>query len=325
MSPLSYNTTIQLEVTAHPLANSYGDGACSQSLLNMNLGQYHHRPQAHGLPLELDYSYDGSSIPSSQTQQLSSNDGLPRTNTTQHLMNIYPTALYNYTLPPNIPMPQAPSSWRMPSQSSSNFDGQITNACYGYGGSLPSMGQISNISRNANIPRSWVGCDPNMLNDNALIPSFEANAYMLGPTRDVPRSNGLPEDALDSSGEFSQLNICRSPKFEGDIGTADIFSYSGLPPSRIPASESSDDSRPGSREMTAVEPEDSAVEEPYAKLIYRALMSKPDHAMVLQEIYQWFRDNTTKGASDTKGWMNSIRHNLSMNAVCLHSLLHVMY
>ncbi|KUJ24529.1 winged helix DNA-binding domain-containing protein, partial [Mollisia scopiformis] len=52
----------------------------------------------------------------------------------------------------------------------------------------------------------------------------------------------------------------------------------------------------------------------YAKLIYRALMSAPNHSMVLQEIYQWFRDNTAKGASDGKGWMNSIRHNLSMNA-----------
>lgn len=60
-------------------------------------------------------------------------------------------------------------------------------------------------------------------------------------------------------------------------------------------------------------------DEPYAKLIYRALMSKPDRRMTLQEIYQWFRDNTTKadGDKDKKGgWQNSIRHNLSMNRVC---------
>ncbi|KAK4161103.1 hypothetical protein QBC43DRAFT_172069, partial [Cladorrhinum sp. PSN259] len=54
-------------------------------------------------------------------------------------------------------------------------------------------------------------------------------------------------------------------------------------------------------------------EEPYAKLIYRAFMSKPSHAMTLQEIYQWFRENTDKGKDDSKGWQNSIRHNLSMN------------
>jgi hypothetical protein len=80
-------------------------------------------------------------------------------------------------------------------------------------------------------------------------------------------------------------------------------------------SEGSDDSGGSSREMTAVEFDDLGPDEPYAKLIYRALMSAPNHSMVLQEIYQWFRDNTTKGSSDSKGWMNSIRHNLSMNAV----------
>ncbi|RGP74894.1 forkhead box o4 [Fusarium longipes] len=64
-------------------------------------------------------------------------------------------------------------------------------------------------------------------------------------------------------------------------------------------------------------------EEPYAKLLYRALMSAPNHAMTLQEIYQWFRENTDKDVKKDKterrpgknaeGWQNSIRHNLSMN------------
>ncbi|KAH7464428.1 hypothetical protein FOMA001_g17482 [Fusarium oxysporum f. sp. matthiolae] len=64
-------------------------------------------------------------------------------------------------------------------------------------------------------------------------------------------------------------------------------------------------------------------EEPYAKLIYRALMSAPDHAMALQEIYQWFRENTDKDikkdstegrpGKNANGWQNTIRYNLSMN------------
>ncbi|KAM0441094.1 hypothetical protein ACHAPT_000399 [Fusarium lateritium] len=64
-------------------------------------------------------------------------------------------------------------------------------------------------------------------------------------------------------------------------------------------------------------------EEPYAQLIYRALMGAPGHAMTLQEIYQWFRDNTNKesknentgkkSGKNAEGWQNSIRHNLSMN------------
>lgn len=56
-------------------------------------------------------------------------------------------------------------------------------------------------------------------------------------------------------------------------------------------------------------------DEPYAQLIYRAFMSRPDKSMTLQEIYQWFRENTEKAKSAGKGWQNSIRHNLSMNGV----------
>ena len=58
--------------------------------------------------------------------------------------------------------------------------------------------------------------------------------------------------------------------------------------------------------------------EPYAQLIYRALKSAPNHSMVLKEIYEWFEKNTDKakivpGTTSSKGWQNSIRHNLSMN------------
>lgn len=56
---------------------------------------------------------------------------------------------------------------------------------------------------------------------------------------------------------------------------------------------------------------------PYAQLIYQALMEAPTHKMVLQEIYDWFRSNTDKARTSglSKGWQNSIRHNLSMNEV----------
>ncbi|KAL0475825.1 hypothetical protein QR685DRAFT_433420 [Neurospora intermedia] len=60
-------------------------------------------------------------------------------------------------------------------------------------------------------------------------------------------------------------------------------------------------------------PGNNKAELPYAQLIYKAFMSTPNRAMTLQDIYQWFRENTEKGKSDTKGWQNSIRHNLSMN------------
>ena len=56
--------------------------------------------------------------------------------------------------------------------------------------------------------------------------------------------------------------------------------------------------------------------QPYATLIYRALKSVPGHKMVLREIYDWFERHTDKAKdSSSKGWQNSIRHNLSMNGV----------
>jgi hypothetical protein len=63
-------------------------------------------------------------------------------------------------------------------------------------------------------------------------------------------------------------------------------------------------------------------EQPYAQLIYRALMEAPERTMILRDIYNWFKENTDKAADkETKGWQNSIRHNLSMNGVCLFLLL----
>ena len=55
---------------------------------------------------------------------------------------------------------------------------------------------------------------------------------------------------------------------------------------------------------------------PYAVLIYRALMSTPSRRMVLSQIYDYFRERIPKFRRiKGRGWMNSIRHNLSMNGV----------
>lgn len=57
-------------------------------------------------------------------------------------------------------------------------------------------------------------------------------------------------------------------------------------------------------------------DKPYARLIWEALMEAPGKRMMLRDIYEWFRRNTTKAQDNaTNGWQNSIRHNLSMNKV----------
>lgn len=70
--------------------------------------------------------------------------------------------------------------------------------------------------------------------------------------------------------------------------------------------------------MSSVDDEDEMIDDkPYARLIYEALMQAPGHRMMLREIYDWFRHNTSKAQDNgTNGWQNSIRHNLSMNKVC---------
>ncbi|RYO76320.1 hypothetical protein DL763_010594 [Monosporascus cannonballus] len=106
-------------------------------------------------------------------------------------------------------------------------------------------------------------------------------------------------DVSEADGGFSPPDI-NSPQVTGGIGD----NYQLI-----------DDDDPAQFPGAASEGEDAAkADEPYAQLIYRAFMSTERHAMTLQNIYQWFRDNTDKAKGENKGWQNSIRHNLSMNA-----------
>ncbi|KKK20333.1 hypothetical protein AOCH_007244 [Aspergillus ochraceoroseus] len=60
---------------------------------------------------------------------------------------------------------------------------------------------------------------------------------------------------------------------------------------------------------------DANADPPYSQLIYEALRTAPGKKLPLQGIYGWFEKNTAKGKDgNSKGWQNSIRHNLSMNA-----------
>jgi hypothetical protein len=67
-----------------------------------------------------------------------------------------------------------------------------------------------------------------------------------------------------------------------------------------------------------LEDDDVSSDKPYARLIWEALMQAPGHRMTLREIYAWFQCNTNKAKEPgSNGWQNSIRHNLSMNQVCI--------
>ncbi|KAE8410510.1 hypothetical protein BDV36DRAFT_120295 [Aspergillus pseudocaelatus] len=73
--------------------------------------------------------------------------------------------------------------------------------------------------------------------------------------------------------------------------------------------------RADTRATTTNAEEEAGVDPPYSTLIYQALRDAPGKKLSLQAIYGWFEENTTKGKDrSSKGWQNSIRHNLSMNA-----------
>ncbi|KAJ9616445.1 hypothetical protein H2200_000163 [Cladophialophora chaetospira] len=91
--------------------------------------------------------------------------------------------------------------------------------------------------------------------------------------------------------------------------------YQYLEDGGIPSPWSSSPEYAHCRPLMAMDDEEEVADDkPYARLIYDALMQAPGNRMMLREIYEWFRHNTTKPQdSGSNGWQNSIRHNLSMN------------
>jgi hypothetical protein len=286
-------------------------------------GQYQRRPQMNGL--SMNFQYTGSPVASQATHRMLSFDGLPRAQADGHFINTWSSYIAsNNLIPSPMPVTQNPAEWAAHTQLLTDFDDQSTNDYYGYS-TIQSNATDGGFPRNMNyadVPRTWPSpYEPRMAYDDSIPPkTFEPSSYMISPQQQptqntLAATSGLVYEPQESSRDFRRLSISCSPKMEDDTVSPAVTGFDKSPGFMMPSRESSDDSGSTSRDMTTADVDDHGADEPYAKLIYRALMSSPNHSMVLQEIYQWFRDNTAKGGSDTKGWMNSIRHNLSMNAV----------
>lgn len=181
------------------------------------------------------------------------------------------------------------------------------SACTGY----PSQAQ-NGLTYNANYSLGYPThysspSRPRVYNgfDLSGLPSDMSASY---PPATFFHSPPQPHDALSlpdsETPELMQLNDDYDLHYTGHIKQEDQQDYMG------PYSEMSGASTPYSDDN----PVDK--EQPYAQLIYRALLDAPNHTMVLRDIYDWFRRYTDKATqSETKGWQNSIRHNLSMNGV----------
>ncbi|KAF7559237.1 hypothetical protein G7046_g4916 [Stylonectria norvegica] len=158
-------------------------------------------------------------------------------------------------------------------------------------------------------------CTPASTEDFALRPSQMPRAY-----------TGNFNQSLDSDVEYDGTSRHQSPSMMQDFpsGTMSSTTSPSEPALGTPnflAAPMKEESPLGDSASSPSRQADAKAnakgEEPYAQLIFKAFMSRPEYSMTLQEIYQWFRDNTDKAKSESKGWQNSIRHNLSMNAISL--------
>lgn len=124
----------------------------------------------------------------------------------------------------------------------------------------------------------------------------------------------------------SEWKTIRQSPIKEELYYSGMLPMQNLPPS--PPSTSTDSSYPSPESGHAPSPErtgsgmnngdakERAGNLPYSILIYRALKSADGNKLSLQGIYRWFEMNTDKAKDPNhKGWQNSIRHNLSMNAV----------
>jgi hypothetical protein len=180
---------------------------------------------------------------------------------------------------------------------------------YGYTSSTISSNQTRGFNgTNApdSFPRDWL-----QSYDQRIVEDVSADAASPYPSREQSQAlmhgdRRLGDIDDESSQNFALLKISSQP----------LMRRLSLSPPIVPSCKVEEDEEDiGDRSMSPNE--DRSAEEPYAKLIHRALMGAPNHAMALQEIYQWFIDNTDKGNANGSGWRNSIRHNLSMNAVSI--------
>lgn len=176
------------------------------------------------------------------------------------------------------------------------------------------------------------------LHSNGIPTSFPADALPMVPTQSFSGSDDgyqrtqsqtepcsaayhmSPKDSYYSTPESSHLlspcSTTLSLPMEDGVLSSPGDDLNGQIPSIL---EPAGDDRYGKRKGAGASA-DSKSDEPYAQLIYQAFLSTERHAMTLQEIYQWFRENTDKGKDDSKGWQNSIRHNLSMNQVRVRAI-----
>ncbi|KAI9737661.1 MAG: hypothetical protein M1818_005665 [Claussenomyces sp. TS43310] len=179
-------------------------------------------------------------------------------------------------------------------------------------------------SNNASFQESWISGlqEEDEAHPRRLRSSYDPRLLDVGsdmtsgyfPQHDVADYQSMEYVTANDTQELARLSISQSPAaadFDPHVNSLDVKPSMSV--NDVASCRSSDDGEDDHTDGLS-NGEERPADEPYARLIHRALMDAPNHAMVLQDIYQWFEQNTDKGRSKSTGWRNSIRHNLSMNA-----------
>jgi hypothetical protein len=235
----------------------------------------------------------------------------------------------------SCPPPNSQGSWPSPERDFENYS-------YHQAGPATTTGPVASTYHSSlTSPRSWAAPTsqgPYHAHEDPVQPAQQQletlrlsipSTSMYGQHQQpVVRTNCLP--VPEYAFEVKRRRDSLSPSHNADPNSAAISPPSvgvSLPSMSItrsnfvasPEEESyfsqTGTSDPDTRANTPDSPKMKPKGEPYARLILKAFMSRPDRRMTLQEIYQWFKENTDKANGPGKGWQNSIRHNLSMNGV----------
>jgi hypothetical protein len=171
----------------------------------------------------------------------------------------------------------------------------------------------------SSCPRSYSDLDLTGLpRDIGMTDSYPPTAYHIEPPKHLDATD-LSDHEIN--GQLMQLsNDYEHHQYSSHIKVEDHNGYQS-PYSDLTRASTPHDDPP--RHPHDLGGDDSVIdkEQPYAQLIYQALKNAPGRTMILRDIYDWFKNHTDKAsASETKGWQNSIRHNLSMNGVRLLNL-----
>lgn len=241
----------------------------------------------------------------------------------------------DYMVHGTMPTSQIPTSWCGLPSSMSSYEYE-SDSCLPFYDFPPSqtgpphdtpLGESLDYGCNI-ISQSWPQpYDPSILPTDPEQDVYEPSAYLLDPHEQDIHMIKWDRFTNDSAylqraqpEAFSRLSISQSPKTLPSAATSmsRMFPAAASPPEMtLTSSRASDDDCDDEvfDDGSGEDDKECNMDEPYAKLIYRALMAAPNNAMVLKDIYKWFAENTDKASSPSKGWQNSIRHNLSMNGV----------